>query len=172
MNKATEQVAYEANLLNTDEIHDERFYEIHDELLNSNISIVNKDYSYNKLNLNITLDAHKEFYDEIREDSKYIVINGILTNTYINNLIKSGNKYKNTTLLVVDSTKIFLDKEVYDKFIKLKGDIKVIYSMNLIGISLNPTSINGDSFNKENFIYCIQNKTKIKVFNFMKMNYS
>lgn len=167
MNKAAEQVAYEANLLNTDKINDERFYEIYDELSNSKISIVNKDYSYKKLNLNTTLDAHKEVYDEIREDSKYIVINGVLTSTFINNLIKSGNKYKNTTLLVVDSTKIFLDKEVYDKFIKLKGDIKVINPMNLIGISLNPTSIEGYAFNEENFKYCIQNKTKINVFNVM-----
>lgn len=167
MNKAAEQVAYEANLLNTDKLNDERFYEIYDELSNSKISIVNKDYSYKKLNLNTTLDAHKEVYDEIREDSKYIVINGVLTSTFINNLIKSGNKYKNTTLLVVDSTKIFLDKEVYDKFIKLKGDIKVINPMNLIGISLNPTSIEGYAFNEENFKYCIQNKTKINVFNVM-----
>lgn len=165
MNKAVEQIAYEANMLNTDKIDDEKLYKIYEELLDSKITLVYKDYSYKKLNVMTTLDAHKEVYDGIDEYTNYIVINGILTNTFIQSLIKSGTKYKNVTLLVVDSTKIFLDKEVYDMFIKLKGEIRVINPINIIGISINPTSIDGYAFNEEDFIYCIQNKTKQKVFN-------
>jgi hypothetical protein len=50
-------------------------------------------------------------------------------------------------------------------FIKLKGDIKVINKVNLIGISINPTSIEGYSFDNKYFIERIQNKIDIRVFN-------
>jgi len=94
-----------------------------------------------------------------------VVVDGIVSNEFINNFIKSGDEYKNITILVSDSTKIFLDKEIFDKFIKLKGNIKVINKVNLIGLSINPTSIAGYSFDNKCFIESIQNKIDIRVFN-------
>jgi hypothetical protein len=165
--KAVEQIAYEANVLNTDNICDDEFFKIYDDIKENKVSIVNRDYTQKSLNISTTLNAHKEVYDAIDDDTKYVVINGTITNSFIDNLIKSGYKYKNITILISDSTKIFLDKENYDKFIKLKGCIKVINKVNLIGISINPTSINGYSFNEEDFIENIQSKTNLKVFNVM-----
>ncbi|MBO3445833.1 hypothetical protein JWF52_15255, partial [Clostridium sp. CCUG 7971] len=75
----------------------------------------------------------------------------------------------NITILVSDSTKIFLDKTNFDKFIKLKGSIKVINKVNLIGLSINPTSIEGYSFDDKYFIDSIQRKINIKVFNIMNL---
>jgi len=165
--KAVEQIVYEANLLNTDKIEDNKFLKAYENIKEHKVSLVNKDYTYKSLNISTTLNAHKEVYDAIDDNTKYIVINGTITNSFIENLIKSGYKYKNVIILISDSTKIFLDKETYDKFIKLKGCIKVINKVNLIGISINPTSINGYSFNEEDFIENIQSKTKLKVFNVM-----
>jgi len=71
--------------------------------------------------------------------------------------------------LVSDSTKIFLDKEIFDKFIKLKGNIKVINKVNLIGLSINPTSIEGYNFDNKYFLERIQKKIDIKVFNVLDM---
>ena len=165
--KAVEQIVYEANILNIDKVYDDEFFKVYDDIKEYKVSLVNKDYTHKSLNISTTLNAHKEVYDSIDDNTKYIVINGTLTNSFIENLIKSGYKYKNVTILISDSTKIFLDKETYDKFIKLKGCIKVINKVNLIGISINPTSINGYSFNEEDFIENIQSKTKLKVFNVM-----
>ncbi|MGL6104883.1 hypothetical protein [Romboutsia sp.] len=169
VNKAVEKIIYEANILNLEKINDNKLYEVYKNIKNQKVSLVNKDYSYKSLNINTTLNSSKEIIDSVDENTRYVVINGIVTNSFINDFIKSGNKYKNITILVEDSTKIFLDKDIFDKYVKLKGNIKAINKVNLIGISINPTSIEGYSFDEEYFINSIQSKTNIKVFNVMNL---
>lgn len=169
VNKAIDKIAYEANILNLDNINDNNLDKVYKEIKNNKVTLINKDYSYKKLNISTTLDSSKEIIDNIEDNTKYLAINGIVTNNLINDFMKSGNKYKSMTILVEDSTKIFLDKETYDKFIKLKGNLKSINKVNLIGISINPTSIEGYSFDEDYFINNIQNKTNTKVFNVMSI---
>jgi hypothetical protein len=165
INKAVEKIVYEANILNLSKTNDEKFYEIYENLKTHKVSLVNKDYSFKFIDIKTTLNSSKEIIKSVDKNTKYVVVDGIVSNEFINNFIKSGNEYKNITILVSDSTKIFLDKEIFDKFIKLKGDIKVINKVNLIGISINPTSIEGYSFDNKYFIERIQNKIDIRVFN-------
>ena len=66
--------------------------------------------------------------------------------------------------MIKDGTKIFLDKDTYYKFIKLGGSIKVIDSINIIGISVNPMSIKGYSFESSKFVRQIQKNIDIPVF--------
>jgi hypothetical protein len=165
INKAVEKIVYEANILNLAKIKDERFYKIYENLKTYKVSLVYKDYSFKFIDIKTTLNSSKEIIKRVDKNTKYVVVNGIVSNEFINNFIKSGNEYKNITILVSDSTKIFLDKEIFDKFIKLKGDIKVINKINLIGLSINPTSIEGYSFDDKYFTESIQNKTDIRVFN-------
>lgn len=167
MKKVTEQIVFESNILNLDKIDDDNFFTIYNDIKNYKICIVNKDYTYKNLNISTTLDSYKNIYNLIDDKSKYIFINGAITNNFIENFIKCGKKYKDVILLVKDSTKIFLDKDVYDKFLKLKGCIKSVNKINLIGISINPTSINNYSFDECSFIDSIQSKTDISVFNSM-----
>ncbi|WP_343749131.1 hypothetical protein, partial [Metaclostridioides mangenotii] len=138
INKAVEKIVYEANILNLAKINDERFYKIYENLKTYKVSLVDKDYSFKFIDIKTTLNSSKEIIKRVDKNTKYVVVNGIVSNEFINNFIKSGNEYKNITILVSDSTKIFLDKEIFDKFIKLKGDIKVINKINLIGLSINP----------------------------------
>lgn len=165
INKAVEKIVYDANILSLNKINDKAFYEIYENLKTYKASLVNKDYSFKLLDIKTTLNSTKEILEEIDKNTKYVVVNGIISNQFINDFIKSGNKYKNISILVSDSTKLFLDKEVFDKFIKLKGDIKVINKVNLIGLSINPTSIDGYRFDSEYFIDSIQKKIEAKVFN-------
>ncbi|WP_029791475.1 hypothetical protein [Metaclostridioides mangenotii] len=165
INKAVEKIVFEANILNLAKTNDEKFYEIYENLKTYKVSLVNKDYSFKFIDIKTTLNSSKEIIKRIDQDTKYVVVDGIVSNEFINNFIKSGDEYKNITILVSDSTKIFLDKEIFDKFIKLKGNIKVINKVNLIGLSINPTSIEGYSFDNKCFIESIQNKIDIRVFN-------
>lgn len=165
INKAVEKIVFEANILNLAKTNDEKFYEIYENLKTYKVSLVNKDYSFKFIDIKTTLNSSKEIIKRIDQNTKYVVVDGIVSNEFINNFIKSGDEYKNITILVSDSTKIFLDKEIFDKFIKLKGNIKVINKVNLIGLSINPTSIEGYSFDNKCFIESIQNKIDIRVFN-------
>lgn len=165
INKAVEKIVFEANILNLAKTNDEKFYEIYENLKTYKVSLVNKDYSFKFIDIKTTLNSSKEIIKRIDQNTKYVVVDGIVSNEFINNFIKSGDEYKNITILVSDSTKIFLDKEIFDKFIKLKGNIKVVNKVNLIGLSINPTSIEGYSFDNKCFIESIQNKIDIRVFN-------
>ncbi|MGL4913457.1 MAG: hypothetical protein ACRC3Y_13620 [Romboutsia sp.] len=171
MRKAVEQIVFESSMLNLHRVEDKKFFSLYDDIKDCKVCIVNKDYTYKNLNIGTTLNTHKEVYDVIHDNSKYIFINGAITNNFIENFMKCGEKYKDVTVLVKDSTKIFLDKDIYDKFIKLKGCIKSVDKINLIGISINPTSINGYSFDEYGFIDSIQSKTDISVFNVMNFKY-
>lgn len=167
INKAIEKIVYEANILNLDKVNDNKFYEVYENIKCKKVSLVNNDYTYKSLDINTTLSSSKEIIDNIDGNTKYIVFNGIVTDDFINTMLRSGKDYKNITILVEDSTKIFLEKDVFEKFIKLKGKIRAINKVNLIGVSINPTSIEGYSFDEKYFIDTIQSKTDIKVFNVM-----
>jgi len=165
IDKVVDLTVHEFNMLNMIKVEDEKFYNLYnDYLIDTKISIVDNKYNYKKLDAKTTLGINKEVVDNIDENSKYLVINGILVNSFIENLIKSTDKYKELTILKKDGTKIFLDKDTYYKFIKLGGSIKVIDSINIIGISVNPMSIKGYSFESSKFVRQIQKNIDIPVF--------
>ena len=165
IDKVVDLTVHEFNMLNMIKVEDEKFYTLYnDYLIDTKISIVDNEYNYKKLDAKTTLGINKEIVDNIYENSKYLVINGIVVNSFIENLIKSTDKYKKLTILIKDGTKIFLDKDTYYKFIKLGGSIKVIYSINIIGISVNPMSIKGYSFESNKFVSQIQKNIDIPVF--------
>ena len=165
IDKVVDLTVHEFNMLNMIKVEDEKFYTLYnDYLIDTKISIVDNKYNYKKLDAKTTLGINKEVVDNIDENSKYLVINGIVVNSFIENLIKSTDKYKKLTILIKDGTKIFLDKDTYYKFIKLGGSIKVIDSINIIGISVNPMSIKGYSFESNKFVRQIQKNIDIPVF--------
>lgn len=165
IDKVVDLTVHEFNMLNMIKVEDEKFYTLYnDYLIDTKISIVDNKYNYKKLDAKTTLGINKEVVDNIDENSKYLVINGIVVNSFIENLIKSTDKYKKLTILIKDGTKIFLDKDTYYKFIKLGGSIKVIDSINIIGISVNPMSIKGYSFESSKFVRQIQKNIDIPVF--------
>lgn len=166
MEKVVDLTVHEFNMLNMLKVNDQSFYNLYNEYLtDAKISIVNDKYDYKKLDAKTTLGVNKDLIDSLNENSKYLVINGIVVNSFIENLIKSTDKYKNFTILVKDGTKVFLDKDIYQKFIKLGGSIKVIDKINIIGISVNPVSIKGYSFESDKFINQIQQYIDLPVFN-------
>lgn len=165
MDKVVDLTVHEFNMLDMMQIKDENFYNLYNKYLSeTKISVVDKNYNYKIIDIKTTLGINKEVIDNIDEDSKYLVINGIVVNSFIENLIKSTDKYKNLTILVKDGTKIFLDKDTYYKFTKLGGSIRVIDKINIIGISVNPMAIKGYSFESNKFINQMQENIHIPVF--------
>ncbi|MGL6108012.1 hypothetical protein [Romboutsia sp.] len=164
IDKVVEQTIFEVEMMNIENINDDKLMEIYEEINECKVCIIDEAYNYKNLNLKTTLNSHEDIVENLEENTKYIFINGIVTNSFIESLIKSNDKYKNKTILVKDGTKIFLDKLVYSKFIVLGGNIKSIDKINLIGVSLNPTSINGYSFDSEIFEKSVSENISIPVF--------
>ncbi|MGL5312572.1 MAG: hypothetical protein ACRC92_04935 [Peptostreptococcaceae bacterium] len=165
INKVVDQIIFEVELMSIENIDDEKLMDIYEDLEDYKVCIINKDYSYRNLNLKTTLNSQDDIIENLDDNSKYILVNGIVVNSFIEGLIKNTDKYKGKTILVKDGTKIFLDKLIYNKFIALGGSIKVIDKINLLGISINPTSINGYSFCSEEFQSKLKERTTLQVFN-------
>ena len=164
INKVVQDTIYEVALLEIEKIKDDKFYEIYKYIKEEKISIINKDYTYKSLNLKTTLNCQDVLLDNIDEDSKYIYINGILTNNILQSITKNIKKYKDIDIIIYDGSKVFVDKDIYDKYRTFDKDIKCIKNINVIGISINPTSPKGYHFESKEFIQKLKQYTDKKVF--------
>jgi hypothetical protein len=66
-------------------------------------------------------------------------------------MVKS-DVYKNIKILVSDTTKLFLSKDTFAKFLKKGGKIKSVNKIKIIMVTINPTSPLGYEFDKLNFL--------------------
>lgn len=136
------------------------------DLLNkSKVSIIDKFYSVNRLDVMTALESAQEITKNLNVDSRFVIINGAITDKLLEELMKSTEKYKGITFIVEDSTKLFLSENTTKKFLKKGGILKVLNSINLIAITINPTSPYGYEFNKDTFLRLMQEEVKIPVYN-------
>jgi hypothetical protein len=93
-----------------------------------------------------------------------LVINGAITDLFIENLIKKSDLFKNIKILVPDATKLFLSKFTFEKYIKKGGVIKVLNEIKIITITINPTSPIGYNFDKEKFLNELKKGISIPIY--------
>jgi len=134
-------------------------------LKKSKVSIIDKVYSVNSLNVATALDAAEEIIQNLKDDSQYVLINGAVTDKLLEDLMKSTQKYKGITFIVEDGTKLFLSQKTTKKFLKKGGILKVLNPINIIAITINPTSPYGYKFDKDKFLKSLQVELKIPVYN-------
>lgn len=116
------------------------------------VGIINEDHSIKILDLLTALDSVEEILQQLRVDTKFLVINGAITDKFVENLIKKSDIYKNIKLLVPDATKLFLKKATFEKYLKKGGVIKVLNKIKIIIVTINPTSPLGYEFDKSKFL--------------------
>jgi len=134
-------------------------------LKKSKVSIIDKAYSVHSLNVVTALDAAEEIIQNLKDDSQYVLINGAVTDKLLEDLMKSTQKYKGITFIVEDGTKLFLSQKTTKKFLKKGGILKVLNPINIIAITINPTSPYGYKFDKDKFLKSLQEELKIPVYN-------
>jgi len=110
-------------------------------------------------------EALKGIKKELVVDFPYIIAKGIVSDNFVEELMKYANHYNRIVLLVEDSTKLFLSREVLSRFQKSGGILKVIYPIKIVGVTINPKSPNGDGFSKDKFLKLLKQNIQIPVFN-------
>jgi hypothetical protein len=157
---------YTVKLLNLEPEKDSKVLSLSKELLKkSKVSIIDKSYSVNQLDVVTALESAQEINQNLNEDSRYVIINGAITDKLLEDLMKLTQELKGITFIVEDSTKLFLSENVINKFIKKGGNLKVLNPINIIAITINPTSPYGYKFDKDNFLRLLQKELKIPVYN-------
>ncbi len=98
------------------------------------------------------------------EYGKTFFIKGALTNNFFKYI--NTQKNINEIIFVVDDyTKIFVDTDVFNIFLKKGGKLKVLEKTNLIAVTVNPTSPSGYSLNKETLKESLQKEINVPVIN-------
>lgn len=115
------------------------------------IAIVDREYRANMLQIKSALNSAKTIGENIKPDSRYVVIPGSLTSNMVEDMVTYLNKY-HVQIVVPDATKIFIPPQQWQRFMKVGMSIKVRNPINLVAITLNPYSPEGYYFNPDKFL--------------------
>ncbi len=152
-------------LLNLESEVDQQTIEIAQDILKkSKVGIIDNKNSIKLLDVLTPLDSARDIANILDENSKYIVIKGALTDKSIEDLMSLTDKYREITILVEDATKLFLSKKIKKKFQKKGGIIKVLNSIKVIAVTINPTSPLGYRFEKNTFLNLMKKNLNVPVF--------
>ena len=139
------------NLLTLESEENERITKLANKIINNvKVGIIFNNFSTKKLELSTSLDSVEEILPHLNHNSNYLVINGAITDLFLEEFMKKSDIYKNVKILVSDTTKLFLSEGTFAKFTKKGGIIKVLNRIKIIMITINPTSPLGYEFNNLN----------------------
>ena len=87
----------------------------------------------------------------LNEHSRYLYLQGALTDKIIQTLIKHREQLKKLTIIVNDATHILCSSNEYRKLSKMNTTVEVVSKSHLLFVSYNPTSPYGYEFHNKEF---------------------
>ncbi|MGM0436935.1 MAG: hypothetical protein ACQEQD_01555 [Bacillota bacterium] len=140
-------------------------------LANSQDGIVYKDGSSEALESETSFGHLKELKDKDHKKIESLIINGALIDRFAEKLIYDLN-LKEINLIVRDGTRVFLNKRNLNLMEKAQIKLEVLNSINLLAVTVNPTSPYSQSLNSEKIISGLKTKlTEIPVYDIMSEKY-
>jgi len=165
MERVIDLTSHTYDLFSLEIVKDDKIRKISkDILLTAQVGIINDDYSSKKLEESTALGSSKVIIDQLTKDAKYLVIKGAITDSILDEYV-NNKKVKNLTVIATDPTKLFISKQVFYKFTKKGGRLKVLYRINLIAITVNPTSPLGYEFENDQFMRLLRERIDVPIFN-------
>lgn len=99
------------------------------------------------------------------DGAKMVFFGGAMSDGLMKPLLMSGAPVKGLTFAVRDSSKILLKRENYEKM-RLRGiELRVLESVNLVAVTVNPFSAYGFHFDKDELMERMQQRVNIPVIN-------
>lgn len=166
MEKVIDETTFTVRLFSLEAIKDNqiiRVAEAHGE--NNVVVVINKYHEPKILKVVSSLHCSKEIIENVDSFTRYILVNGAVTDKLLLDLLSLREGLKNITLLVKDSTKLIISEDTYNKFIFLGGNIKVLKETSLLAVTINPTSPQGYEFDSHIFKEKLQEKINVPVIN-------
>ena len=165
MEEVVDLTSHIYNLFNLEILKDDNIRRICKEiLLSAQVGVINNDYSFNKLGELTALGSSKVIFDQLTKDAKFLVIKGAITDNLLGEYL-TNKKVKKFTVIATNPTKLFISKQIFYKFIKKGGHLKVLDRINLIAITVNHTSPRGYEFESSKFIELLQERINVPIFN-------
>lgn len=165
MKEVVRETAHSVELLSLPEEEDENIKKQADIILSKGtIGVIYSDSTYKVLSAVTALNSSKEIVEALNEKAVYVVIKGVVSDRLIKDIITSTAYYKNAVFLVEDGTKLFLSQDIYYRFIKQGGKIKVLNGINVVCVTANPKAPHGYEFNAREFVMELKKVIDIPVF--------
>ena len=165
MQKVVDLTSHIYDLFSLEIVKDDKIRKISEDiLLTAQVGVINEDYSSNILKESTALGMSKLIFDQLTKDAKYLIIKGAITDSILDEYL-NNKKTKNLTVIATDPTKLFISRQVFYKFIKKGGRLKVLDRINLIAITVNHTSPLGYEFENNPFMRLLQERIDIPIFN-------
>lgn len=167
--KLAEETAHFVKLLSVDEA-DEKIKQLFmKNMQNTKLAFVNA-AEVNKSSVKTSIGAAKEVTEKLKEAVNYIFVKGIITDSFINDIIASGCSIKGIHFIVEDGTKLFVNRDSFSRFSAKGGIIEVLNKINIIGISVNPTAPSGAVLDYDELSAELRARIELPVFNVRLMN--
>jgi len=172
MDKVVEKTSHAVKLLSLQQEDNKHIFgvckNIHEAV---RVSIINKDDSIVNLEVLTALEAAKEVVMNLTEEAAYVVVKGIISDKFIEDIMKSTDKFKGVTFLAEDGTKVFINGDTLYKFERQGGRLKVLNGINVICVTCNPKSPYGYEFDKERFMDKLRNSISLPIIDVKAENY-
>lgn len=155
MDKAIEKTVYQVTLFKLKAVPDLSIRAIADEAIREkSIAIIGDQVV--SLDLKTALNAGRKIATAMSEDTTYVVLPGSLVTKTLMDIVKTSPHYKNTTFIVRDATRIFIDYKDWIYFEKIGVSVCVIDEIKLAAVTINPTSPEGYYFDPDVYLERLQ----------------
>ena len=168
MNETVDRTVNAVKLLSIKEEKNKKIIDIYNKYTpESRIVLFYNDDSIKAVDVKTAIGAEKEIVPYINNNLRYIMIKGIVTDTFIKMIIENMHDIKEISILVEDGTKLFINGSTLSKFKFFHGEFKAVHPLNIIGISINPYSPQGYEYDKDSFLDLLKVRVDYPVFNVM-----
>lgn len=106
--------------------------------------------------------TYKEGIESHLLSKNNLFISGAITGSFLRMLVQKGLA-KDLTVIARDYTRIFASLEDIKRFEKKGGNLKVMYRVKLIGITINPWSPAGYKYSSSELIDALQSRVNVPV---------
>ena len=130
----------------------------------SKVGLITKSNTVKLISVSTALGAQDIISSNLSNDTKYIVIEGAITDQLLETLTQKTNLKDKITLIGEDATKLFISEKVLRNF-RMKGfDIKIMHPIKMIAVTINPTSPLGYEFDKELFMSRLMDEIGLPIY--------
>jgi len=165
MEEVLNQTEFSIRKLSTPPVNDQQAREIISNFFKTyKAGLVDDNHNILPIEVETALNATDGLVKNITPQTRFIIVKGILSSNLIEQLLKTKKDCSKFKIIVEDGTKIFVSEELYTRLYKNGGTIEVLHPINIIGLTANPVSPYGFSFNQKTFLERLRKKINIPVF--------
>lgn len=165
INKVVEMTGYTVKLLSIEqELNKDVLSLCENSLRNARVGLIYRGGDIESLDVMTSLEASKEIVQKLNGDVSHVVIRGIVTDSILEDIMKSTDRYKGVTFLVEDGTKLFIKQETLYKFEGQGAMIRAFEGINLKCVTCNPKAPYGYEFDRHKFLEELKKNISLPVF--------